>query len=106
MAAATDSIPAPARRLLRAASPCRVLTTDDILAPVIDAAPIALGPWVDHAEPSQAARPAASRHARVLRQHDAGGSPRASQGLVVGFGQRRHGRFSRSVLPIPVRVRS
>ena len=94
------------QRLLRAAGPCRVLTSAEVIALTADAPPIALGPQVDRDRFDATPPNAAARHTRVLRQHDAGGRPRAPQGLVASFRQRRHRRYSRSVLPTHVRVRS
>ena len=102
MAFATDSTPSPARRLLRAASPCRILTSADILALVGGKDLVA----VERAEPCLAELSGATRHTRVFREHDVGGLPRAPQGLVTDVDLGRHGPFSRSVLPTSVRLRS
>ena len=106
MAVDTDSIPAPNRRLLRAAGPGHIMTSADIPALVSGKDLVAAETGTDG--PTGLPRPLgiSARHTRVLRQHDVGRLPRAPQGLVTGVRLSRHGPFSRSVLPTSVRLRS
>lgn len=106
MAVADGSTPAPPRRLSRAAGPCLALTTTDLLALVGGEDSVAVEAAVGRPAAISCPTRTAASHARVLRQHGAGSSPRTSKGIIASFRQCRHSQFSRSVLPPSVWVRS